>query len=1671
MNSPFTSFTSQDFEAPGETNLISGINELNTPFLDPPIWQKNEFEEQETGEFEEQLAEHDEAGICAAPGFTAGTTPPLLDDKDSTVPGYTCYVKIDLGKGNRQMDMTGIYMPSSFNPKESFDLIIYLHGNLPGFPGAGFKINEYWKAVKPSHGDLRIREEVNVSGKNIILVAPSLGDYPNSHYNDLSRIDQTKNKVLVAGGLDSYVIKIIGAIQTYILLKRFNGGKVNLRHIILAAHSAGGNQMMNIATAENPLYGCLVSECWGFDSLYQGERGADIWKAWSQKNPTKKLFIYYLESTKENSCCLFNKAASVPNVFVKRSTAKHHSYVPIEHFRTRISKIGCDEKKDPPPKECQKYCKDKISKIDSEHWDERAFYKLYDPGRSVVNQGLAEEDFIDNENEYITDELSSDEISTEQEDYIPSSDLGSLPPYKGKHEWANTPENMAIRKKVYEAHLDNSKGKPYTYFLDKSVLKEVDNSGQSLLKEPAAWLEKLLIDARNFFEGKDIKINIISGYRTARYQFSKWVRSFPFYFYHAVHNGGKSKLDYKGIAQYMGLSLAAPGYSNHNHGLAVDFGVKEGSNEFAVNTNPADHHDNYWRRNSLFWKWLVENASRYHFYPYSVEPWHWEFKSDVAKEQEWHGLLEPTATAYDENLHASEDDANKTEDEGDFESNEDLENDEMLDDKTDDLKFYAETSDEESNNEEEIEQEGEYRLEGFSGTQYGDEVEYNNSTNEDFSHKEFDTDPRQGKIIYLNVSAVKDPSFSTGVFVPTGFCPSAKVDVLLYLHGQFDTDDYKNGIKDYWGTYSDLRLHFYLSQRNAILIVPSIGKDPQRHTSAAKDSRSPHILLKDDSGFDNFILACFKELVSRGDLAPGAAPSRIILAAHSAGGSPLSGILNVKNKLLANVMECWGFDCAYGYSFDKWLNGNPAKKFYHYWAFNCSATHLRNCPRVIGDRLAKQYPDNFKNISPGEKISHRKIIEHAWINEINIRSWFDLVASGCESVSNERDEYDVHDIETEDEDGIHLWEPFTETDDEFLRQKTSIQQNIVSIAKKEIDVWKGKPESKMFDSIKTYWKDGVRYNDAEARKSVRNNEEWSAAFISFVMRKATNNIFHPSSAHNRYTVWAKENETKRPNIPFRIFKINEVTIEVGDIIVNAREVKGRALADFDSIINKDAGRKAHGDVVIEIDSVGNTATVAGGNKGFPGVKTVQLLLTSDGKVLQKQTAFKHKHGSFGKYIAVVKLMPDVPDGLKLSSLDKALEEEGMEYARYDENEYSDNDENSSVYKNEAGNERLFSYDQPTTLIDAMESSTKQALEQLLVVTIKSKVTNNDQLAAIENLYTNIFFNLKHPELRGRKLLDSDPRSLQQEWKEIKLKTIRPLVNKALDMVPDAYSTDKIPPGFKIGKDGAYEGLTRHSSETVSAAATRLGKAGLLSSAGISNDDVDLFQRIANAESYGSVQNFYSQDDAIISMGFRQFVFIHGDHDIIKWINKVPAAFKKYGIEIDTFSPAYKIVQDGKSYPESKIKGAVNYDDLRYNGWAQRFYYAGLDDEIIIAGFQLGKEYFQNELKALKTSLSSFPGQFEKFMNFYNQSGHLRALFHELSNDSPKRAREITADAMENIRDSDMLIEDFMKAYKLSVLSRFKKLDKPQNKNPKKFEEKANRIIDNTSKGSQLKAFW
>lgn len=213
-------------------------------------------------------------------------------------------------------------------------------------------------------------------------------------------------------------------------------------------------------------------------------------------------------------------------------------------------------------------------------------------------------------------------------------------------EWPGaTAEKLAFMRAVYEQHLERSraKGEPFTADLPDNQLDTIEGKHRART-DAAAAARALLAEARAALAAAGladkVRIGIISAYRPASQQFDIWQGKgrkggggFPHYYGEMLrrdrlHPGDYGPQAVAAMATEMAKFIAAPGYSNHQDGLAIDFGIG------LVGRGLGKIGERAW-----FHKWLVgrdaqgrQNAARHGFHPYHKEAWHWVYRGPAGSE-------------------------------------------------------------------------------------------------------------------------------------------------------------------------------------------------------------------------------------------------------------------------------------------------------------------------------------------------------------------------------------------------------------------------------------------------------------------------------------------------------------------------------------------------------------------------------------------------------------------------------------------------------------------------------------------------------------------------------------------------------------------------------------------------------------------------------------------------------------------------------------------------------------------------------------------------------------------------------------------------------------------------------------------------------------------------------
>jgi len=153
---------------------------------------------------------------------------------------------------------------------------------------------------------------------------------------------------------------------------------------------------------------------------------------------------------------------------------------------------------------------------------------------------------------------------------------------------------------------------------------------------------------------------------------------------------------------------------------------------------------------------------------------------------------------------------------------------------------------------------------------------------------------------------------------------------------------------------------------------------------------------------------------------------------------------------------------------------------------------------------------------------------------------------------------------------------------------SKMAKKAIDIAQAEYEAWnKGdvqrkEGDSSMYKNIKKYWQEG---SGTFWSKTKMINEAWSAAFISWVMKKSgAGDDFKYSPSHSVYIRDAIKNRKEDNKNPFKGYRPEEKKVERGDLVCYARQ----AGVNYDT-----TGRYAsHCDIIVKIED-GNAIGVGG----------------------------------------------------------------------------------------------------------------------------------------------------------------------------------------------------------------------------------------------------------------------------------------------------------------------------------------------------------------------------------------------------------------------------------------------------------------------------------------------
>lgn len=212
----------------------------------------------------------------------------------------------------------------------------------------------------------------------------------------------------------------------------------------------------------------------------------------------------------------------------------------------------------------------------------------------------------------------------------------------GAHEHDGSASDLSVtleefKAKVLEVQIRNAqaKGRRFCANVPDDQLGAVE--GKHRMRRAAAESCKALLVAARAALAEDKakgdsrasitkKIAVYSAYRNISEDTFAWNASFRQYYEEtrvqreALPGGAHGKRAVRVMATMMISYKAAPGYSNHSNGLAVDFSTTHGG----VLLKAKKAQRSKWRQTWLH-KWLVEHAAEFSFKPLATEEWHWDY--------------------------------------------------------------------------------------------------------------------------------------------------------------------------------------------------------------------------------------------------------------------------------------------------------------------------------------------------------------------------------------------------------------------------------------------------------------------------------------------------------------------------------------------------------------------------------------------------------------------------------------------------------------------------------------------------------------------------------------------------------------------------------------------------------------------------------------------------------------------------------------------------------------------------------------------------------------------------------------------------------------------------------------------------------------------------------------
>lgn len=307
---------------------------------------------------------------------------------------------------------------------------------------------------------------------------------------------------------------------------------------------------------------------------------------------------------------------------------------------------------------------------------ETPFQRAFEQGQTSLSEPEElEEEFVEEEEQADADvyafrqgDLSERGTFADHESWDPAAAVEfeaagctgdhELPDFEGElldsEIWQGAADQIAFRDRVLNAHIALSRKRAGAAKRDLSPeeLGVVAGTDKIQMGLEAGTAAGRLLAAANADLAKaqaggradalrTIRLSATSGYRSSTRQRKLWLQYFTAKggYYDLTQTARERLADGPHSEQaitYMltpvkkggfglGGRIAAPGYSNHQGGIAIDFWQERKKGHKILN-NSGDKARAKWR-STWFHEWLKTNAANFGFQPIPTEEWHWEYRN------------------------------------------------------------------------------------------------------------------------------------------------------------------------------------------------------------------------------------------------------------------------------------------------------------------------------------------------------------------------------------------------------------------------------------------------------------------------------------------------------------------------------------------------------------------------------------------------------------------------------------------------------------------------------------------------------------------------------------------------------------------------------------------------------------------------------------------------------------------------------------------------------------------------------------------------------------------------------------------------------------------------------------------------------------------------------------